>query len=185
MGDVCLMDGSAELYVELLSQIEAVLPDVAYEIRREVERGGRELELYQEPEEFVLNDEASWADEHLEPDRRGVEEVTELIRLQLPSMMRRSMSVPESSEPPQVRALSGDERVATVLEALDTLIAAVVGSESEVANSLRRWGVRSVTFGSANIDSRVHIDEAPAVSIRIGNVQQELTGLLAELRAQR
>ncbi|MGY2125116.1 hypothetical protein ACW9HJ_27030 [Nocardia gipuzkoensis] len=183
------MDGSAELYADLLGQIEELLPSVADEIRRDVDRGGRELELYEPTEAYTFSDD------YQEVDRR---EATHRRRppRQSPSRAEQQPAQPDhivqfrqqqrlgGNSGDIVRPLSGDGRLAILLDAVITLLRTVNGSEGELTSYLRQKGVRSVTFGVGDIDmdrSQISVDQIGYIAAQRGEVMDTLLTALAAL----
>ncbi|WP_378739070.1 hypothetical protein [Nocardia brasiliensis] len=178
------MDGSAELYVELLRRVAALLPDVAAEIRREVARGGREVELYDPSEAWVMDSALSTPEEQF-PDTAGEEYPDDLIVAKLPEELPQSDN-DRGPRPDMVRPLSGDLSLETLLEALITLLKVVDGSEKELTNFLHHREIRSVAFGAPTIrQDRIVMAETNDVPMLRAQVQEDLSELLAELREQR
>ncbi|MEU8901365.1 hypothetical protein [Nocardia sp. NPDC048505] len=152
------MENSAELYVELLTLVEATLPEVAAEIRREVDRGGTEVELYDDTESGELPVDWAWKTDprrypNLPPFKTGPQ----------PDLMAR---------------LSGDRSLHTILDALITLLEAVEGSEQELTRFLYRAGSRSVAFGAAAVrPERIAVPETAELPSNRAAVRADLRRL--------
>lgn len=175
------MDGSAELYAELLGRIEELLPSVADEIRRDVDRGGHELDLFEPHEMYVFGEDFQDIDGRGDTHRRDPLQ-------QYSSRGKRRPARPDRIEQfrqqhlggnssDAVSSLSGDGRLAILLDAVITLLTTVNGSESELTGYLRQKGVRSVTFGAAGVEEGqgwVFLDEIDTVADRRAEVVDAL-----------
>ncbi|PXX57627.1 hypothetical protein DFR70_11755 [Nocardia tenerifensis] len=177
------MDDSAELYAELLSKVEALLPDVAAEVRREVARGGREIELYELPEVWEMYDGLSVSENGLPETTVGHDPNDTTVATPFEDVPQPHND--PTPRPDLVQSLSGDQALETLLEALSTLLRVVDGSEQEFTVFLSQWGIRSVAFGVDGVrQARVGTAETSEVSIHRERIREHLSELLAALREQ-